>query len=151
MPDDPELDELPQEVQNIPFGQVAEQSAAAASALTTGTPRTKTILQAYWTKDKWSVNLRGTLWGSTGQYTATSNPVFLSTPTVFLVDLDIGYKFTKWLKLDIGANNLFNTKPPSVPIVGGRPVNGALVFDVPIGSAWNPNGGYYYGRVTVSF
>ncbi|HEY2047847.1 MAG TPA: TonB-dependent receptor [Caulobacteraceae bacterium] len=146
-----ELQNLPEVVQNIPFGQVAEQSAAAASALTTGTPRTKTILQAYWTLDKWSANLRGTLWGSTGQYTATSTPVFLSVPTVFLVDLDIGYKFTKWLKLDIGANNLFNTKPPPVPIVSGRPVDGALVFDVPIGSAWNPNGGYYYGRVTVSF
>ncbi|HEY1926928.1 MAG TPA: TonB-dependent receptor [Caulobacteraceae bacterium] len=146
-----QLDNLPLEVQNIPFGQVAEQSQAAASALTTGTPRTKTILQGFWTKDNWSVNLRGTLWGNTGQYTATSNPVFLSTPTVFLVDLDIGYKFTKWLKLDIGANNLFNTKPSPVPIVSGRPVDGALVFDVPIASAWNPNGGYYYGRVTVSF
>ncbi|HSZ50903.1 MAG TPA: TonB-dependent receptor [Caulobacteraceae bacterium] len=146
-----QLDELPTEVQNVPFGQVAEQSAAAASALTTGTPRTKTILQAYWTKEKWSVNLRGTLWGNTGQYTATSTPVFLSTPTVFLVDLDIGYKFTKWLKLDIGANNLLNTKPPSVPIVDARPVDGALVYSVPISSAWNPNGGYYYGRVTVSF
>jgi iron complex outermembrane receptor protein len=138
-------------VQNVGFGQVAEQSAAAASALTTGTPRTKTIVQAYWTLDKWSANLRGTLWGSTGQYTATSTPVFLTVPTVFLVDLDIGYKFTKWLKLDIGANNLFNTKPPPVPIVEGKPVNGALVWDVPVGSAWNPNGGYYYGRVTVSF
>ncbi len=146
-----QLNSLPGIDQNIPFGQVAEQSQQAASALTTGTPRDKLILQAYWTKDKWSVNLRGTVWGSSGEYTATSNPVFLSTPTVLLVDLDIGYKITSWLKIDIGANNLLNTQPPTVPIVNGRPVDGALVYNVPIGSAWNPNGGYYYGRFTVSF
>jgi iron complex outermembrane receptor protein len=146
-----ELQNLPAVDQNIPFGQVAEQSAAAASALTTGTPATKTILQGYWTKDKWSVNLRGTLWGSSGQYTATSTPIFLNSPMVFLVDLDIGYKLTKWIKVDIGANNLFNTKPPATPIINGAPADEALVWGVPVASAYNPNGGYYYGRVQVSF
>jgi iron complex outermembrane receptor protein len=146
-----ELQNLPVVDQNLTFGQLAEQSQAAASALTTGTPRVKTILQAYWSKDKWSVNLRGTYWGETGQYTATSTPVFLSSPAVFLVDLDLGYRVTRWLKLDIGANNLLNTKPPPVPIVNGEPVDGALVWNVPVVSAYNPNGGYYYGRVVVSF
>jgi iron complex outermembrane receptor protein len=144
------LQPLPAAVYSAGFN-TAEQSQAAASALTTGEPPTKTILDAYWSKDKFSANVRGTLWGGSGQYTATSSPSFIPVPMVFLVDLDLGYKVTKWLKLDIGANNLFNTKPPPVPIVNGAPQDEALVWNVPRASAYNPNGGYYYGRIEVSF
>jgi iron complex outermembrane receptor protein len=144
------LEPLPSVVFSPPLN-VSQQSLNAASALTTGTPRNKIILQAYWSKSQWSVNLRGTYWGETGQFTPTGSPVFITTPDVFLVDLDLGYRFNKWVKLDIGANNLFNTKPPPFPTVGGNPIQGGNVFNVPQTSAYNPNGGYYYGRVVVNF
>ena len=42
--------------------------------------------------------------------------------------------------------------PPLTPLVGGVPVDGALVYHVPYTFApWSSNGGYYYGRVTVTF
>ncbi|HEX4741114.1 MAG TPA: TonB-dependent receptor [Caulobacteraceae bacterium] len=145
-----ELAPLPAVVFSSPLN-TSQQSLQAASALTTGTPRNKVILQTYWSKGPFSANLRGTYWGETGQFTPTGNPVFITTPGVFLVDLDLGYRFNKWVKLDVGANNLFNTKPPPYPNLNGNPIQGGNVFNVPQTSAYNPNGGYYYGRVVVSF
>jgi iron complex outermembrane receptor protein len=145
------LEPLPAVVFSPPLN-VSQQSLNAASALTTGTPRNKLILQAYWSKGPWSFNLRGTFWGSTGQFTATGNPVFITNPAAFLVDPDLGYRFNKWVKLDIGANNVFNHKPPGFPNLNGVPIQGGNVFNVPNTTApYNQNGGYYYGRVTVNF
>jgi iron complex outermembrane receptor protein len=146
------LDPLPADLVNVPFGQTSILTPAATSALTTATPREKVILQALWTWNRFSVNLRETVYGPSSQYTATSNPVLLNIPTTALTDLDIGFKITHWAKVDVGANNLFNHKPPATPIIDGSPADGGYVFSVPEGfAAWNENGGYYYGRVTVTF
>jgi iron complex outermembrane receptor protein len=59
---------------------------------------------------------------------------------------------TSNIKLDMGANNLLNTFPPKAPVIGGQPADDGLVFGVPYFFApWGTNGGYYYGRVTISF
>ena len=144
---------LPAQVTNVPFGQTAFLTPAAASALTTATPRYKVILQAYYTYHKFSVNLRETIYGQTSQYTATSVPVLDSAPTNALTDLDIGYQFRPAIKVSVGANDLFNQRPPLEPLnAGGTPRNNALVYGVPEGFApYSANGGYYYGRVVVSF
>jgi iron complex outermembrane receptor protein len=124
----------------------------ASSALTTATPREKVVMQANWNWQKLTVNLRETIYGPTSQYTATSNPVLLSIGTTGITDLNIDYAFTPWLKLDVGADNLFNVIPPRAPIVNGKPVDSALVFNVPYGFApWGQNGGFFYGRITVDF
>jgi iron complex outermembrane receptor protein len=148
---------LPAAVQNAnpPAGTVGPQlsilSLNASSALTTATPQEKVILQALWTKDKWSVNLRETVYGPTGQW-AADNSYFQKIETTGITDLDIGYKVLRNLKLDIGANNLFNTFPPRVGQSGGFPLGGGLVFNVPYGfSPFGINGGYYYGRVVYTF
>jgi iron complex outermembrane receptor protein len=146
------LDPLPAQITNVAFGQTAFLSQAAASALTTANPREKVILQAVWTKGAFDVTLRETIYGPTSQYTATSTPVLLAIGTTGLTDINIGYKITPKIKMSVGANNLFDIQPPLVPLVGGKPVNGANVFNVPEGFApWNSNGGSYYGRLTVAF
>ncbi|HEX4179894.1 MAG TPA: TonB-dependent receptor [Caulobacteraceae bacterium] len=143
---------LPLQVQNMAFGQVSSQTANAASALTTATPQEKVILQAYWTLDKFSVNLRETVYGPTAQFTATATPFFEKIDTTGITDIDIGYKIFHNLKLDIGANNLFNQFPPRTPTINGSPVDGGHVFNAPYTfSPWGINGGYYYGRVTFNF
>jgi iron complex outermembrane receptor protein len=142
---------LPAQVTNAAQGQTAFLTANAASALTTANPREKVILQAYWTWHKLSVNLRETVYGPTGQY-SPDNAVFFKIATTAITDIDVGYKVNSTLKIDLGANNLLNIQPPATPTVAGAPVGGGLVFNVPYGFApYNPNGGYYYGRVTVSF
>jgi iron complex outermembrane receptor protein len=144
---------LPTQVLNVAFGQTAFLTPNASSALTTATPREKAILQANWSWQKFTVNLRETIYGPVSQYTATSNPVLLSIGTTGITDLSIGYNFTSWARLDVGANNLFNIIPPLVPTgSNGKPVDGGRVFNVPLGiSPWGQNGGYWYGRITLNF
>jgi iron complex outermembrane receptor protein len=143
---------LPSEVTSVEYGQTAYLTPETASALTTATPREKVILQAFWNKDKWSVNLRETIYGSTSEYTATTPAILETIGVTGITDLDIGFKVTRRLKLDVGANNLFDILPPLTPNVNGKPINGAVVYNEPYGFApWGINGGYYYGRVTYSF
>ncbi|MHB8285089.1 MAG: TonB-dependent receptor plug domain-containing protein [Caulobacteraceae bacterium] len=137
---------------------------AVISALLTGTPKEKAVLQAFWTLHKWSVNLRETIYGPTTEVvsfdgtgaTTSAGYTNLEVGTTAITDLDIGYKFTPNLKLDVGANNLFNKKPPTVPngVNSGvqEPVDGSNVYNEPVTfSPYGINGGYYYGRITFSF
>jgi iron complex outermembrane receptor protein len=152
------LDALPPAAANtpaqcavLPACNTAFLTPTAASALTTANPREKVILQAFWQSGKFSVNLRETIYGHTSQY-SPDNSYIQYIGTTALTDLDIGYKLTSHLKIDVGANNLFDHIPPAVGSSGGFPLGGGLVFNVPYAFApWNPNGGYYYGRVTVNF
>ncbi len=149
---------LPSAVTNVDFGQTSFLDKSALSALTNSTPQEKAVLQAYWTLGKWSVNLRETIYGPSSEWVSydgsgTGAGAFDEQIGVTgITDLDIGYKITHDLKLDIGANNLFNNYPPLTPTVGGRPTDGGYVFNVPYAFApWGNNGGYYYGRVTYTF
>ena len=149
---------LPSAVANAGFPQTSFLDKSALSGLTSSTPQEKAILQAYWTLGQWSVNLRETIYGPSSEWVSydgsgTGAGAFDEQIGVTgITDLDIGYKITKALKVDVGANNLFNTYPPLTPTVGGRPTDGGYVFNVPYAFApWGNNGGYYYGRVTYSF
>ena len=142
---------LPAQVTNVAFGQTSFFTRQSASALTTATPREKVILQAYYTWRKFSANLRETVYGPTRQFSQDSSTL-LSIPTTGITDIDLGYRVTSWIKLDVGANNLFNQKPPHPGFSAGAPIGGGRVYQLP--NAFSPygvNGGYYYGRVVVSF
>jgi iron complex outermembrane receptor protein len=153
---------LPAVDANVAYGQTSILTANSITALTSAAPKEKAILSAYWTLGPWSVNLRETVYGSTSELvsfngTGTGNGATnVVQGTTGITDLDIGYKITKRLKLDVGANNLFDTRPVTIPTINGggvlRPADGNNVFGEPI--QWSPfgiNGGYYYGRVTYSF
>ena len=136
----------------VGINQTKLLDADSTSDLTTATPREKLILEAFWHKGPFSVNLRETIYNDMSEYVNTP-PVLEKIGTTGITDLDLGYKLTKNVKLDIGANNLFNTLPPKTPLTStGQPVDGALVYNVPYGFApWGQNGGYYYGRLTLTF
>jgi len=121
------------------------------------------VLGAYWTKGKWSVNLREVVYGSvstildfSGAGTGPEARRFELGATG-ITDLDIGYNLTDSLKIDIGANNLFDKHPPGIPNVpdgagGIRPLTGNNVYGEPAQfSPYGINGGYYYGRITFNF
>ncbi len=128
------------------FTQKSFLTKNASSALTTANPKEKAILQANWSLDKFSVNLRETIYGPTAQWSA-NNSYLEQIGVTPITDLDVGYKVTKQLKLDLGANNLFDIIPPKAPISAG-----GLVYNVPYGFApWGVDGGYYYARFTFTF
>ncbi|MFT8421458.1 MAG: TonB-dependent receptor [Gluconacetobacter sp.] len=135
-------------------------NAQTLAYLTTESPRSKIVLDAYWTYHQWDVNIRQTRYGQTSgmlsyqdlaprplRYSTTTFAPFTNTPA-WLTDLEIGYRVNAHWHLAIGANNIFNIRPRRV-----NPINnylGPRMFDV--NSSGIPiTGGYYYGRVNVGF
>ena len=132
----------------------------AISNLTTAAPKEKLILGAYYTAGKFSVNLRETVYGPTSAIVAPNgagtgpNATNLRIGATGITDLDLGYNLTSSLKLDAGANNLFNVKPPVVPYLAGigKVADGNNVYNEPMQfSPFGINGGYYYVKATFSF
>ena len=147
---------LPAAVTNAAFGQTTILTPSAISDLTKAPPKDKLVLGAFYTHAKWSVNLRETIYGPSSEIVSTSgtgvNGTWLKIDVTGITDLDVGYQLTNAIKLNAGANNLFDKNPPTVPNVGGRPIDGGNVYNHPYGfSPWGINGGYYYGRVTFTF
>ncbi len=152
---------LPAIVSAPDIGQTTLLGPTALSLLETATPKVKVVLGAYWTQARWSVNLRETIYGHASEIVSTDGTGTGGTieriGATGITDLDIGFKLTPDLKLDVGANNLFNHKPPLTPNIsdgsgGVRPADGANVYNAPLAfSPFGINGGYYYGRVTYTF
>jgi iron complex outermembrane recepter protein len=152
---------LPLPVTNVAFGQTAVLTANAIAGLTTAAPRAKAVLAAYWTLGKWSVNLRDTIYGVTsepvspdGTGSQPGKTSIVRTPTTSITDLDITYRLTPDLRLAIGANNLFDQRPPSIPYLAasGQMGDGNNVYGEPLQfSPYGIDGGYYYVKATVSF
>jgi iron complex outermembrane receptor protein len=98
---------------------------------------------------------------------------------VGLTDVEVRYDVTEDFQISLGGNNIFSLRPDTVPFApsscpgpGGSFLIGAgkcvlgpdqasngesqtasngVVNNSPFNAAWNPNGGYYYARVTVRF
>lgn len=114
-------------------------------AVTLSTPRTKLLLGAEWTYDRWRVNLRESRYGEFDSI--NNNPAFdQHYGAKWLTDLEVGYEVNDSVSVAVGANNIFNVYPDrnTVPDTNGfAPYGGNSPFGV--------YGGYYYGRVTVNF
>jgi iron complex outermembrane receptor protein len=124
--------------------------ASALGYLTTASPHTKIIANAFWTKDPWDVNLRGTYYGKSSTVdlnTETGSYYANQIDPAFIVDLEIGYTLDQW-HFSVGANNLFNTFPNKVNPIGEAPVNAQIYNTF---SPYGYQGGYYYTRVTFNF
>jgi iron complex outermembrane receptor protein len=132
--------------------------AIAIANLEDTSPKYKLIGGALWTKDKWAVNLKETLYGKSSNLSTDSGSSALMKTTVktaLITDLDISYTVIPAVKLSVGANNLLNRYP--------NRINGLLrehllknnsngyVTQFPSFSPFGINGGYYYGKVTYSF
>jgi iron complex outermembrane receptor protein len=157
------LQPLPALVANAAFSQTSILSPTALSTLTSASPKEKAVLGAYWTKGRWSVNLREEIYGEVSEIIdfsgAGTDPEArkFTVPATGITDLDVGFNLTDSVKIDVGANNLFSKRPPGVPNVpdgsgGVRPLSGNNVYGEPAQfSPYGINGGYYYGRITFTF
>jgi len=114
---------------------------------TKGTPRTKFIANVAWERDAASVNLRATRYGSVTQVNASAAGPDATIDPKVIVDLDASYKLTDGIKLGIGANNLFNIYPNKLP----ASLQGSGFSQYNPYSPYGVSGGFYYGRVTLSF
>ena len=138
-------------------------NSQALAYLTTAQPRYKINLGAFWIKGRWSVNLRETIYGPTSlpvNPSGTGNPpnYVEKIATTGITDLELGFDLAKRLHLAAGANNLFNKRPPTAPLVpalggagAGVPDPGQVYFARYYFSPYGVNGGYYYGRISYNF
>ena len=131
---------------------------SAISNLETASPKVKVVGSAAYKLGAFSSTLRGTLFGKSSSYASPDGGTYYkqNIGTAFIVDLDASYTIAHTVTLTIGANNLFNKKPPTVALVPGTTnftlVNGGNVIDSPLTfSPYGINGGYYYGKISVKF
>jgi iron complex outermembrane receptor protein len=152
---------------------------AAISDLTTASPKYVINLGALWTLEKFTVNLRESIYGQSSEYvndggatSAAGLPPPGAAPGTApkagaayyyenrigvtpITSLDLSYQAFDHLKLSVGAVNLFNRYP--------NKINGALdtayksaqfnsaVGQYPSFSPFGIDGGYYYLRANYSF
>jgi len=124
-------------------------------------PAFKIGLTGTWSLDAWGITLRETLYGPLKALTSPdgSKPYFdNSEPSVGITDLEARYNFTETLQLAVGGNNLFGIPAKGSCIVGGtnanggvNPCGGGVVAHSPVGTPFDPYGGYYYGRLTINW
>lgn len=136
----------------------------ARSILEHGSPKVKVIGGVALAHGPLSVSLRETLYGSTYSYNRYSSSyayVKNAIGTSLITDLQVDYALAQGIKLGVGANNLFDKRPPSYKVqtvttagVTTSPVmsNGANVWNYPNTlSPYGINGGYYYAKISFGF
>jgi iron complex outermembrane receptor protein len=156
------------EIDPLGIGTAQFIGRARQGDLSEGTPRDKFIANVLWEKDAFNANLRATRYGKiwsragavsnvtsawvactrTGPTDTNCTPQFVDNlvkPKVIL-DLEIGAKLAKGVKLSVGANNLLNTYPSKLKPasqVAGNLYNAYAPYGI--------SGGFYYGRFNLEF
>jgi iron complex outermembrane receptor protein len=144
------------------------------------TPTEKIGLSADWSLDEFGATIRETFYGPQHSYTSPNSGgelVPFNQAGVGLTDAELRYNLTDSLQFAIGGNNLFDITPDIVPFAPSSCTGGGVILigsascvagpnnsshqaqnanngstnASPFGTAWNPNGGYYYARVTFKF
>jgi len=126
------------------------------------TPTTKVGLTANWSLDAWGLTVRETYYGPQHNLASPNGglPYYnTSQSDVGLTDLEARYNITEGLQLAVGSNNIFNIHPGTHPYVSLTPnasgqtplVDNSNIIGDPNSTVWDPNGGYYYARVTYNF
>jgi iron complex outermembrane receptor protein len=150
---------LPAIVANAAAGQNTLIDPTSLSYLTTTAPKWKAVLGANWSSGRFSLYVRENIYGAGDEIAAPNgsgtgpNARDLHIPVTGITNLNLGYQLFQSLRLEAGADNLFDHRPPVVPTLpNGQLADGNNVYGEPIQwSPWGIDGGYYYLRATYSF
>ena len=148
-----------------PPAQLASQGGLftpnSLSVLKNAAPKEKIGLGVLWNIDRWTVNLHDTIYGPTSEVSSTAlgAPSFNEVGTASITDMEISYAFTDYLTFTVGGNNIFDKKPETTgidPVTGlpnnvGDPFPSISYNDPNVWSPYGINGGYYYGRINITF
>ena len=147
------------------LGTTSLFDATALSDVTTASPKYVVDVGALWTLGNVSINLLEKVYGPSSEYESDDgdNPAgqlqYFRTaiPLTPVTDVNLSWSLGQWLKLSVGANNLFNRMPPHL--------NGTLLahYDnfaygdnqgaqaYPSFSPFGINGGFYYAKAIFTF
>lgn len=137
----------------------------AISDITEASPKFVFGAGADWTWNNLTVNLLEKLYGPSAEWATDGGNTLLpdgqpkyfksTIGTIPITNLDLGYQMKKYLKIDIGAINLFDRYPPLrnsqmlASFFAHRNSTAAQIQ--PIWSPFGIDGGYYYAKATFSF
>jgi len=137
---------------------VALLDKVAISTLESTTPKWRATAGAFWTWDKVSVNLRESVYGSSFAYALDPVgpiPDKIVIKRAFITDLEASYQLFSGVKLTAGANNLFNKYPSKNPAAFRAAqysiASAGYATQYPGFAPFGFNGGYYYGKLTLTF
>jgi iron complex outermembrane recepter protein len=150
-----EIDEILQASSVIATSDLFDQEAK--SILEHSAPEFTLKGNLIWSLGKWTVALKETLYGSSYLIQQGDDGIWYKSkvPTTAITDIDIAYKVTSSVKLQVGANNLFDEMPekrnPGLLKSFIDANDNAAVGQYPSWSPYGFNGGYYYAKLTVNF
>lgn len=107
-------------------------------------PRTKLVLNGNWSRGIVGLSATTTRYGKYVQRTAAGDDRYFGAK--WITDVAASLKLAETVTLQAGAINVFNVRPETNG--PGSPQTGQGYYGP---SPFNPNGGYYYGRISVSF
>jgi iron complex outermembrane receptor protein len=126
--------------------------AQSDSFLTTATPKFKVIAGVDWSLGAFSVNARETYYSNSSAYLNNGVLNYTDIGAASITDLEVGYQLTHTIKITAGAQNLFNRRPHTVQLVTGGLSDGGAVLHAPLTyGPYGIDGGYWYGRLDVTF
>jgi iron complex outermembrane receptor protein len=134
----------------------------AKSDLTTAAPKYVVNLSALVSRDQLTLNVVEQIYGSSSELQsdfgdATGTPTYYQTKigVTPITNVNLGYQVSKEFKLDVGADNVFNTYPdginPALLAVFRAADDNSAVQIYPSFSPFGINGGFYYVRGTYRF
>jgi iron complex outermembrane recepter protein len=122
-------------------------------------PKYRFNVGGLWSLGKWSVSLKEAFYGESKTLSfdsfAPSAYRYTTIEPAAITDLNVTYRITKSVKLDVGANNLFNVYPDKIDATLRQHQlqqnsNGYVTL-YPTISPFGINGGYYYSKLSYSF
>jgi len=112
--------------------------------LTVINPTTKLVLNGSWTRGRLGLAATVTRYGGYVQRTAAGDDRRFADK--WITDASVSYRLTQFATAQVGATNLFNVRPETNG--PGSPQTGQGYYGP---SPFNPDGGHYYGRISVQF
>jgi iron complex outermembrane recepter protein len=140
--------------------QIAPQqllNQSALSIIADASPDYRIIVGALWEKAQWSVNIKELIYGQSSEEVLGDDGNYYSVKTYAqpITNISLSYAPITHVKFTIGADNIFNTFPkqinPALLKTYYAANDGAGAYTYPYFSPYGTNGGYYYGRVTITF
>lgn len=129
----------------------------ALSDITTASPKYRGILTAHYITGPFSATLRESYYGPASEQEQGDDGQFYKTTikAAPVMDLNLDYQVLPSVTLTLGANNLFDRRPssynPALVAVYRANLDPQSVLIPPGFSPLGINGGYYYGKVTLTF
>ncbi len=121
--------------------------------LSKATPVAHVSFGGTWKVGDFDVTLRETFYGHTVEVSLTGiGYIWSEIPAAAITDLDIGYRLSDWLRVEIGANNLFNTYPPESPAYAlVAATHGKATAYYPTYTPYGLDGATYFARLNARF